>query len=145
MRFSRSLEQAFCILVILAEGGSIITNSELNHILKVSPTYLKKITRKLVVKKLIKSTYGVNGGFVLAQPAEMITIGNVVEAIDGNTHFFYQSGLLKRVAARHGRIKNNLSIINDTFCKAEADWRKRLHSVTLAHMVSDLRKRRQEC
>ena len=55
MRLSGAVEQACCIMALLADPNetSPITNDTLAEKMAVSPTYLKKISRKLVVAQLI--------------------------------------------------------------------------------------------
>ena len=89
MRLSKTVEQACCILSILAEHhGQPVTNVELNERMNVSQSYLTKITRKLVISGIITSAQGVKGGFVLAQPMASIKLGEVVKATDGSAPFF---------------------------------------------------------
>ena len=74
MRLSKTVEQACCILSILAEHhGQPVTNVELNERMNVSQSYLTKITRKLVIAGIIRSAQGVKGGFVLAQPMDFMS------------------------------------------------------------------------
>ena len=64
MKLSGAVEQACCIMAILADPQrkAPITNDALAEKMAVSPTYLKKISRKLVVARLITSTQGAGGG-----------------------------------------------------------------------------------
>ena len=54
MRLSGAVEQACCIMAILADPKRTtpVTNDALAEKMMVSPTYLKKISRKLVIAKL---------------------------------------------------------------------------------------------
>ncbi len=51
--------------------------------LNLPPHFLGKILMQLVKRGLLVSKKGRGGGFALARPAEEITFGQVVEAIDG--------------------------------------------------------------
>jgi Rrf2 family protein len=44
---------------------------------------LAKILQRLAKKKLLTSTHGANGGYVLARDARLISAFEVIEAIDG--------------------------------------------------------------
>ena len=81
-----------------------ITNDALAEKMLVSPTYLKKISRKLVVAKLITSTQGAGGGFILAREMGQVTLHDVVLAIEGEAPFFslkeLSNGCLRRGLAR---------------------------------------------
>ncbi|CCW34436.1 transcriptional regulator, BadM/Rrf2 family [Chthonomonas calidirosea] len=50
---------------------------------------LAKILQRLARARLVVSTAGPNGGYRLAKPAEQISIGAVIEAIDGPPAFVY--------------------------------------------------------
>ena len=96
MRLSKTVEQACCILSILAEHhGQAVTNVELNERMNVSQSYLTKITRKLVIAGIITSAQGVKGGFILARPMISITLGDVVKATDGSAPFFRPTNVIK--------------------------------------------------
>lgn len=52
MRLSTATEQACCILALIASRNlSPITNGELSARMAVSPSYLTKITRRLVIAR----------------------------------------------------------------------------------------------
>jgi Rrf2 family protein len=144
VKFSGALEQACCIMAILAESkGQSITNEELNRKMCVSQTYLKKITRKLVTNDLIKSAYGVNGGYVLARPTRLITLNNVVEAIEGTESFFRPSGLIERVFVDHQtKAKLGVNLVVSSFEAAEKTWHDKLRCITLERIISDIKKGR---
>lgn len=138
MRFSTSLEQACCVLGIIARhGGKPVTNAELNKQMNVSLSYLMKITRKLVVAGLIRSAHGVNGGYVLAKPMSAIRLRVVVEAIEGAEPFFRSTGVIERVFVRQkSAAKKGVSMLEHAFAEAEASWRKKLDRVTMQQVIS---------
>ncbi|MCP9492389.1 MAG: Rrf2 family transcriptional regulator, partial [Candidatus Nanosynbacter sp. P2B_S1_bin.0.1] len=74
-----------------------VTNDALAEKMLVSPTYLKKISRKLVIAKLITSTQGTGGGFILARKMNEVTLHDVVLAIEGESPFFQPQGIVERV------------------------------------------------
>lgn len=51
----------------------------------LSLKYLEQLTVKLKKAGLIKSLRGASGGHMLARPAEKITIGQIVRALEGRT------------------------------------------------------------
>ena len=65
MKIRKSFEQAICILIILATQNLPVKSIDLSKRLGVSDSYLKKITRQLVVSGLIKSKASKLGGFVM--------------------------------------------------------------------------------
>jgi len=138
MQLSTSLEQACCVLGIVAKHeGAAVTSAELNQRMNVSLSYLSKVTRKLVVAGLIRSVHGVNGGYVLAHPMTSITLRMVVEAIEGDKPFFKPSGVIERVfVAQERAAKKGVSLIDQALHDAEVNWRHELEQTTMQQVVS---------
>lgn len=63
------------------EAVSIQSISERQHI---SDSYLEQLMRKLKKEGLIQSVRGAQGGYRLAKPAEEISVGDVLRALEGN-------------------------------------------------------------
>lgn len=138
MQLSRSLEQACCVLGIIAKhDGSPVTNAELNTRMNVSLSYLTKVTRKLVVAGLITSAHGVKGGYVLAHSMDSITLRMVVDAIEGDRPFFRSSGVIERVfVSQKTAARKGVSLLETAFQDAEKLWREKLNTTTMQHVVS---------
>lgn len=137
MHLSKSLEQACCVLGIIAKHeGNPVTNAELNRLMNVSLSYLTKITRKLVIAGLIRSTYGVNGGYVLATPMTKVTLRMVVDAVEGNVPFFRSSGVIERVfVSDEHAAKKGVFMLEHAFHEAESAWRKKLDRMTMRQVI----------
>lgn len=75
MKLTSGVEQAICIIVLLStqDSSAPLASDLIRKRLDVSPSYLKKITRKLIVKGLITSVSGNNGGITLAKRPEEIS------------------------------------------------------------------------
>jgi Rrf2 family protein len=138
MQLSTSLEQACCVLGIVAKhGGDAVTSAELNQRMNVSLSYLSKVTRKLVVAGLIRSVHGVNGGYALAYPMSSITLRMVVEAIEGDRPFFRPSGVIERVFTSQRRAaKKSVTLIEQALQEAESIWRHKLEMTTMQQVIS---------
>ena len=54
MKIRQSFEQAICILLLIGASESPIKSHELSDKLDVSDSYLKKVTRQLVVAGLLQ-------------------------------------------------------------------------------------------
>lgn len=50
---------------------------------EISPNYLEQLMAKLKKAGLIESVRGVNGGYRLARPADEISVGDVLRALEG--------------------------------------------------------------
>lgn len=100
MRLTKGLEQAICILAMLATQDKQIplTSHVLNDRLKgTSHSYIRKIIRKLVVSGLATSIPGSNGGFTLAKKPRKINLLEIVEALEGKIVTYPNSGMINQV------------------------------------------------
>lgn len=96
MQLTKGVEQALCIIVLLAtqESTAPLASDEISKRLGVSPSYMKKIIRKLVVQGIAVSVSGNNGGVSLAKPATNITMLDVIEAMEGPIQMYPDTGLI---------------------------------------------------
>lgn len=141
MRLSGAVEQACCIMAILADPKqkTPITNDALSEKMSVSPTYLKKISRKLVVANLITSAQGAGGGFILAREMKGVTLHDVVLAIEGNAPFFQPQGVIEQVfASRRRQVKIGMNMIEKVFSEAQEKWSEYLKTVTLEDVTREV-------
>jgi Rrf2 family protein len=97
--------------------------------------YLEQILLALKGAGLVRSKRGVGGGYVLARPAQQITLGQIVSAVDGPI-----------VAGDFGAPHQNGACDHEGQCVLLAVWaevgkhmRSHLDSFTLADMVSQSR------
>lgn len=119
----------------------MVTNEELNNRLQVSPSYLKKITRKMVVGGLIQSTYGVKGGYKLARQMSHITLYDLVAAIDGHESFFQTTGLIEQVFPNEkSRVKLGKNLLGHAFNDAQNKLNHELKKKNMAQMIHALKK-----
>lgn len=83
--FSKSCEYALQALLYLAyEGkGEPILLRKISNALHIPHHFLSKILHQLVNGGILVSNKGVSGGFGLARSADVITLGDVVKAVDG--------------------------------------------------------------
>lgn len=85
MRLSRKADYALRVLITLVErrGGGPISRNELARLNDVPTRFLEHILLDLKSRGWVSSTPGRAGGYVLAQPPEAITLGQVVRHFDG--------------------------------------------------------------
>ncbi len=139
LKLTSGVEQAACIIVMLSTQAADIpvTSDVISERLGVSPSYLKKIMRKLVVRGLIKSVPGVNGGFVLAKTPACIPIIDLVDAIEGNEPIFQSTGLVRKAfgdieVAEKGFLKFE-NIVNE----AQEAFRAKLSDITVEKFLQE--------
>ncbi len=99
MRVKNSLEEAICILLILAvaKGHQPVKSYTISEQLGVSDSYLKKIMRKLVLSGLITSSVSKGGGFSLAKQIQDIYLLDVYNAIEGFSPVIHMNDLADKV------------------------------------------------
>ena len=107
MKVRQSFEQAICILLLIGVNESHMKSHELSQKLDVSDSYLKKITRQLVVAGFIESRASKRGGFLLKKELNQITLLDIFEAIEGKENFVETTHLVERVFEDSLKIKEN--------------------------------------
>ena len=143
MRLSGAVEQACCIVILLAHPDlrSPVTNQSLAKQMGVSPTYITKVTRKLVTAQLITSARGAGGGFRLARASTELTLWDIVAAVEGTESFVQYQGVAERMFARqadNSKIKRGEVSILGAFDRAQARWAETLQTVTLQDIIREL-------
>ncbi|MEG0593236.1 MAG: Rrf2 family transcriptional regulator [Coprobacillus sp.] len=135
MRIRQSFEQAICILLLIGTNDGSIKNQELSKILDVSDSYLKKVTRQLVVAGLITSKASKTGGFVLNKEFTDISFLDIFEAIEGKEKFIETTHLVDKVFDSMLRVKETEDVIVNYLDKAEIQYKMKLKEITLAHII----------
>lgn len=75
--------RAFVDLAIFGEEETISLTSIAQR-QEISVSYLEQLMAKLKKAGLVKSVRGANGGYSLAKPAEVISVGDVLRALEGD-------------------------------------------------------------
>lgn len=80
--FSLTIEYAMRAVLALASGGdSPMTTRQIAHSMKVPRSYLSKVLQSLAREKIVTSTRGLNGGFVLARSPSELTMLDILNAV----------------------------------------------------------------
>lgn len=80
---SQTVEYALRAIVTIAQHqGNPCTARQISEITRVPAPYLSKLMQGLVRASIVSSQRGLHGGFVLAQEPNVLTIWNVVEAVE---------------------------------------------------------------
>lgn len=83
---SRSVEYAILLLVNLARNkGRPLSLTVIAKANNLPIKYLEKISRQLKQNRLISSREGMKGGYLLSQPAQRISLQQIIEAVEGKT------------------------------------------------------------
>lgn len=85
MKLSRTVAYAVQATLQLARSGSgtPVPCSQLASDGKMPERFLLQILRNLVTHGILRSTRGVDGGYMLVRPADEVSLLEVIEAIDG--------------------------------------------------------------
>jgi len=85
MRMSRSTAYAILAVGYIArhQKNGIILSTNIAGKYNISLEYLLKILQQLVRANVLWSKRGPRGGFLLARPAQKITLLQIIEAVDG--------------------------------------------------------------
>jgi Rrf2 family protein len=87
MIFSTATAYALQALAALPEDGSYSQAKDLSEELSLPGPYLAKILQTLAQTGILESLRGPKGGFRMARPAHRITVGDVVDAMEGPEAF----------------------------------------------------------
>lgn len=135
MKIRQSFEQAICILLLIGTNDGPMKSHELSQKLDVSDSYLKKITRQLVVAGFIVSKASKLGGFVLKKDLKDISFFDIFEAIEGKEKFIETTHLVDKVFDPFLKVKETEDVIVDYLNEAEVQYKSKLKEITLEHIV----------
>ncbi|MDW7615959.1 Rrf2 family transcriptional regulator [Peribacillus simplex] len=121
MQLTKGVEQAICIIVILStqDKNVPLSSNEISRRLEVSPSYLKKIIRKLVCKGIITSVPGNNGGLSLAKSADKIKNLEIIEAMEGPISMFPDTGLIEKAFKDGEYAEKGMDVLRRMFSQAD--------------------------
>lgn len=138
LKLTNATEQALAIMAILSvqKADDPVSSESIYQKLSVSPSYVKKLLRKLVVSKVISGVSGNNGGFYLERDTKDISLLEIVEAIEGEFQSFPDVGVLQRAFSEFDEIaQNGESVISNFFSEADRAWENRLRSVSIREVL----------
>lgn len=97
---NQSTDYAIRMILYLAKTARTVPSSKLAAAIGVSPRYLLQIGAKLRDAGLISVTYGTTGGYTLVKAPEKITLFEIIQVMEGNTHIKFQGVSDKQVEFR---------------------------------------------
>jgi FeS assembly SUF system regulator len=109
IRMSKLTDYAILILAHLARNDGTLTAQELAERSRVPLPTVSKLAKELSKAGLVVSHRGRNGGYGLARPAELISVAEIVEALEGP------------IALTECSTPGNVCGIEDT-CLARQSW-----------------------
>ena len=133
--FGRSSQYAIqaMILISLHPIDRLLLISDISEKLDIPSPYLAKVLQILSKRGLLASVKGPGGGFKLGQPADKITLKDIVESTEGMSAF--DNCVLG--FARCG--EDNLCPVHDTWIEIKTNISEKMLSKTIAQLVDMLK------
>jgi Rrf2 family protein len=136
------VEYALHSLLYLVGDGRVdrlASTKELAEFQNISPGFIAKIFTRLQKATLVISTEGVQGGFRLARKPSLISVWDVVVAVDGEKPLFDCREIRSKCAIYHGRppgwTTTGVCSIHAIMLEAEGKMRSALKGHTLADIA----------
>lgn len=136
MRIRKSFEQAICILLLIGTSEGPLKSHELSEKLDVSDSYLKKVTRQLVVAGLITSKASKLGGFILNKKMKDISFLDIFEAIEGKETFIETTHLVDKVFDPTKSVQHTEDVIIKHLNEAERQYKQKLKEINLGEITN---------
>ena len=126
------------VMLYLQDRHVFLNSKEISQRLNISPTYLKKIMRKLVVNDLVKANTGIGGGYKY-KSNKKVTLYDVYVALNDEVEIFalktdYVSKIFEGALAVDKRYNKYLKKVN-TVNKA---IKSSLEDITIDSLVEDI-------
>ena len=83
MRITHEADYAIRVVYCLAESGGKLSAKSISEETGVTLRFALKILRKLILAGLVQSYKGVSGGYALQKAPSDISLGEIIEYIDG--------------------------------------------------------------
>lgn len=77
-----------CLLWLVGPITEPASSRDLAELQGISPSFLAKIFPKLEKAGIVRASEGIRGGYLLARPADQISVLDVVDAIEGKKPLF---------------------------------------------------------
>ena len=133
MQISVSTEYAIHSILYMAmhKTHRIVLVSEIGSAQNIPISYLAKVFRTLAKAGVVRSFRGSKGGYTLAKSPDLITMREVVEAIEG------RNALFESLGERRGCKAGAECKIRETFQTAHDRMYEELEKVTFQDLVND--------
>ena len=86
LKLSKRVEYALLSIQVMAKNpDTVVSAKDVADRFNISFTLVAKVLQQLVHAGVVRSYAGVRGGYALARHAELVSIADVIEAIEGST------------------------------------------------------------
>ena len=133
IKVSRMADYAILLVCKMSnDENKVYSSQELSIITSLKITTISKILTKLTKANVTDSIRGVSGGYKLTMQAEDISVGNIIDIIDGKVAL--------TVCVEEG-VNHNCDLVS--LCPSQSNWqiinntvREALNSVSIAEMAN---------
>ncbi|MDG2001659.1 MAG: SUF system Fe-S cluster assembly regulator [Alphaproteobacteria bacterium] len=133
IKVSRMADYAILLVCKMSnDENKVYSSQELSIITSLKITTISKILTKLTKANVTDSIRGVSGGYKLTMQAEDISVGNIIDIIDGK--------IALTVCVEEG-VNHNCDLVS--LCPSQSNWqiinntvREALNSVSIAEMAN---------
>ena len=137
MKLSAGVEWSIHCCVVLSQAESPVPSARLAELHGVSKTYLAKHLQSLARAGLVRPSEGRDGGYVLTRLPELVSVLEVVQAVDGDQPAFRcteirQQGVLA-APPEDCRVPCGIAKV---MADAERAWRESLSGTTIADLAA---------
>lgn len=128
-----------CLLYLAGPLAGPASSRDLAELQGISVSFMAKIFTKFEKAGLVKSSEGIRGGYVLARPAEAITVLDVVDAVEGPKPLFDCQNVRSRCTLYSGKpatwMTSGMCGIHALMLQAEKNMRAELAGTSLADLA----------
>jgi Rrf2 family protein len=133
---SGGVEWALHCCVVLTSVHEPAPAARLAQLHDVSPSYLAKQLQALSRAGLVRSVQGKAGGYILTRSPELITVLDIVEAVDGSQPAFRCTEIRRRGPSAVAPSEYRLPCgIHRAMVRADQAWRDELRRTTIADLL----------
>ncbi len=138
MQMKTGVEQSvYAILMLnMLPEKAVLPGEAISQQLETSPTYSKKLLRKLVCANLIASVPGVKGGFKLNKKPEDIRVYDIYLAVEGHQSLYSPSGILYDMLDLEK--EERCCLLTNLMNEAEVVWKTVLKRETIATLAKEI-------
>lgn len=127
--------RAMVDLALNSEDGTPVSIQSISQREQISESYLEQLVRRLRNADILVSQRGAGGGYVLARPADEITVGEVLRALEGNLK------AVECVSDTAGACTHmDLCVTRFVWERVNAAIEEAVDSITIGQLVSESRK-----
>lgn len=133
MKVTQEADYAIRICCVLDEAGGKIGAAEISERAGVTQRFSLKILRKLLTADIVSSFVGSQGGYILKKDANILSVAEIIEAIDGD--MFLSKCMECNYECTRNPQKSNCKM-HVAFCAVSKTLKEMLSKITV-RMITD--------